>query len=67
MFGHRQNGTLLLARGLGVGVRDGSDQLLDDLAARLVAQFLNFLDLVVCVLPCVILGLLVAGAVLYDC
>jgi hypothetical protein len=67
MFDRGRTGALLLARGLCVGVRDSSDQLLDNLAARLVAQFLNFLDLIVCVLLCVILSLLVAGAVLYDC
>lgn len=61
-----RNVALLLARGLRVGVCDGGDQLLDDLAARLVAQLFNFLDFVVCVLLRIVLGLLVAGAVLYG-
>lgn len=55
---------LLLARGLCVGVCNGGDQLLDDLAARLVAQLFDFLDLFVCILLRVFLSLLVARAVL---
>lgn len=63
-FGHCRRVALLLAWGLCVSVRDGDDQLLDDLAARLAAHVLNLLDLVVCVLLCVIFSLLVARAVL---
>jgi len=51
---------VLLARWLGVRVYDGLDELVDDLAARLVANLVNLLDLGICVLLCVLFSLLVA-------
>lgn len=63
----RDCASLVLARRLRIGVRDGGDELLDDLATRLAAQLFDLLDLLVCVRLCVVLCLLVAGAVLLYC
>jgi hypothetical protein len=51
---------LLLPRGLGFRVRDGRDELVDNLAAGLAAQVLHLLHLDVCVLLRILLSLLVA-------
>jgi hypothetical protein len=51
---------VLLPRRLGVRVYDGLDELVDNLAARLVADVVDLLDLGVCVLLRVLLSLLVA-------
>lgn len=66
-IGVRARTALSLVGRLGLSVRDGGDQLLNDLAAGFVAQILNLFDLVVGVLLCVIFSLLVTGAVLLYC
>jgi hypothetical protein len=51
---------VLLARWLGMRIYNGLDELVDDLAAGLVADLVNLLDLGICVLLCVLFSLLVA-------
>ena len=51
---------ILLARWLGMRVYNGLDKLVDNLAAGLVANLVNLLDLGICVLLRVLFSLLVA-------
>jgi hypothetical protein len=51
---------VLLARWLGMRIYNGLDKLVDNLAAGLVANLVNLLDLGICVLLCVLFSLLVA-------
>ena len=51
---------VLLPRRFGLCVDDGFDELVDYLATRLLAQVLDLLDLGICILLRIFLGLLVA-------